>query len=79
MVKYIVAVRRGLRSTVDSEWAQPLRDVQGLEIVGDSNPYRLRIEATEPAVQIARQKLGDVCHIEPVTPRFVLAGSGHGK
>jgi hypothetical protein len=69
---YVVAVRRDLRSQVGLDWAEPLEHVQGLAVVGNSNPYRLRIEATEGAIAIARQKLAAICHIEPVQRRFVL-------
>jgi hypothetical protein len=51
---------------VGADWAEPLKGVQGVEIVGDSNPYRLRIEATERGIEIARQKLAELCYIEPV-------------
>lgn len=78
-MKYVIAVRHGLRSQVGADWAEPLKGVQGLEIVGDSNPYRLRIEATESGIEIARQKLAELCYIEPVRRRYVLAGSGHGR
>jgi hypothetical protein len=71
-MKYVIAVRRGLRSEVGENWAAPLKDVSGLEIVGDANPYRLRIEATEQAIEIAKQKLALICHIEPIQRRFVL-------
>jgi hypothetical protein len=69
---YVVAVRRGLRSQVGPDWAEPIRHVKGLEIVGDSNPYRLHIHATEGAIEIAKQRLSEICHIEPVQRAFVL-------
>ena len=69
---YVVAVRRDLRSQVGLDWAEPIRDLQGLEIVGDSNPYRLRIRATDNAIEIARQRLSDICYIEQIQRRLVL-------
>lgn len=73
MEKYVIAVRRGLRNKVGTEWSDPLATINGLEIVGAGNPYRLRIEATDEAIAIARQKLSSHCHIEAVRPRYVLA------
>jgi hypothetical protein len=69
---YVVAVRRDLRSQVGRDWAEPIKHLHGLEIVGDSDPYRLHIEATAGAIEIAKQKLAAICHIEPVQRRFVL-------
>jgi hypothetical protein len=39
----------------------------------------VRIEATERGIEIARQKLAELCYIEPVRRRYVLAGSGDGR
>jgi len=73
-------VRRGCRSKVAADWADALKDVQGLTIVGNANPYRLRIEATEPAIEVAKKRLASVCRIEPVQPRYVLAEpSAYGR
>lgn len=74
MMKYVIAVRRGLRSQVGANWADSIKNVRGLVIVGDANPYRLRIEATERAIAIARRELEAFCHIEPVQQRYVLRG-----
>lgn len=74
MGRYVIAVQRGLRGQVGREWAAPLATIDGLDVVGDANPYRLRIEATDTAIELARQKLGRYCHIEEIQPRYVLGG-----
>lgn len=80
MTTYVIAVRRGLRSEVGRDWSKTLASIDGLTVVGDANPYRLRIEASDAAIEQARRELSAVCHIEPVQPRYVLAaGSGHGR
>lgn len=72
MTKYVIAVRRGLRDQVGSGWSEPLARIEGLEIVGAANPYRLRIEATDAAIELVRKKLASYCHIEEILPRYVL-------
>lgn len=80
MTKYVVAVRRELRDRVGRDWSAPLGSIEDLEIVGAANPYRLRVEATEPAIELARARVGRICHIEPVQARYVLATkSGYGR
>ncbi|HSL83051.1 MAG TPA: hypothetical protein VLF66_09750 [Thermoanaerobaculia bacterium] len=72
MTKYVIAVRRALRGQVGPDWAKPLSTIEGIEIVGDANPYRLRIEATDSAIALARRRLGRYCLIEEVEPRYVM-------
>lgn len=80
MTDYVIAVRRGLRQEVGREWSKPLASIDGLTVVGDANPYRLRIEATEAAIEQARLELAAFCTIEQVHPRYVLGGeSGYGR
>lgn len=80
MTSYVIAVRRGLRQEAGRDWSKPLAAIEGLKVVGDANPYRLRIEATEAAIEQARQELATLCHIEQVQPRYVLGGaSGQGR
>lgn len=80
MTKYVIAVRRGLREEVGLGWSAPLSSINGLEIVGTANPYRLRVEATDAAIEQAREKFAPICHIEQVQPRYVLVTrSGYGR
>ena len=72
MSSYVIAVKRGLREKAGPHWSDPLSTIQGLRVVGDANPYRLRIEATESAIAAARQQLARLCHIEEIEPRYVL-------
>ena len=70
MTKYVIAVRRGLRDQAGREWSRPLATIEDLEIVGAANPYRVRVEATDAAIEVARRKLSSYCHIEAVQPRY---------
>jgi|GEM_PF-4553250 hypothetical protein len=72
---YIIAVRRDSLPQMGLGWSEPLASIEGLEVVGDATPFRLRVEATEAAIEIARQQFSEYCHIEEIRPRYVLAGS----
>lgn len=64
--RYIIAIKREHRDTVPSHWKEPLRSIAGLAIVGDDDPLRVQVEATDEAIAEARRVLGDCCYIEPV-------------
>ena len=64
--RYIIAIKRERRDTVSSNWKEPLRSIAGLAIVGDDDPLRVQVEATDEAIAEARRLLGDCCHIESV-------------
>lgn len=64
--RYIIAIKRERRDTASSNWKEPLRSIAGLAIVGDDDPLRVQVEATDKAIAEARRLLGDCCHIEPI-------------
>lgn len=74
MASYVIAVQSELRHQVEREWAESLATIEGLQVVGSANPYRLRVEATHTAIELAREKLGRYCHIEEIQPRYVPGG-----
>ena len=64
--RYIIAIKRERRDTAPSHWKEPLRSIAGLAIVGDDDPLRVQVDASDEAIAEARQVMGDCCHIEPV-------------
>ncbi len=64
MTHYVVSVKRERRQSAAADWPQALREIAGLVIRGDANPNRVQVEATDEAIAEARQKLGELCHIE---------------
>lgn len=70
--RYIIAIKRERRDTAPSHWKAPLRSIAGLAIVGDDDPLRIQVEATDEAIAEARQVMGDCCHIEPAITHRLL-------
>ena len=64
--RYIIAIKRERRDTASSYWKEPLRSIAGLVIVGEDDPLRVQVEATDDAIAEAKRVLGDCCHVEPV-------------
>lgn len=64
--RYIIALKRECRDTAPSRWKEPLCSIARLAIVGDDDPTRVQVEASDEAIAAARQLLGDYCYIEPI-------------
>lgn len=73
MSRYIISVKNGFRDHLPSGLRPELKDIKGLAIVGDSNPYRIQAEASEAAIAQARQRLAGYCRIEPLIPHVPQA------
>jgi hypothetical protein len=76
MSRYIISVKYGFRDRVPAGLRSELEQIEGLAIVGDSNPYRIQAEASEAAIAQARRLLGGTCHIEPLIPHVPQAVAG---
>lgn len=64
--QYVIAVKRERREAAPSNWKQPLRSIAGLRIIGDDDPLRVQVEASDEAIAEVRRVLGHLCHIEPI-------------
>jgi hypothetical protein len=64
MAKYIIAVKRDQRDKAPASLAEPLQDIEGLEICGDARRSRLMVEASAEAIEEVKQRLGEICYIE---------------
>lgn len=64
--RYVIAVKRERREAASSNWKEPLRSIAGLRIIGDNDPLRVQVEASDEAISEVRRVLGHLCHIEPV-------------
>ena len=64
MSNYVIAVRREARDRAPADLAEFLKGIDGLTIRGAANPARIQVEASPEAIEQARQKLGECCHIE---------------
>ncbi len=62
--QYLIAVRRDQRSTAPSNLAGSIDKIDGLEILGVRDSRRLRVEATDEAINQVKDLLSKVCHIE---------------
>ena len=76
MSQYVIAVKRGFRARVPGGLRPELERIEGISILGDFNPFRIRAEASDEAIERARQRLASYCHIEPLIPHFPQAASG---
>jgi hypothetical protein len=66
MSRYVVAIKREQRSAAPSDWLERLERIEGLEVQGRHNPYRVQITASDEAIRTARHRMGDLLHIEPL-------------
>jgi hypothetical protein len=66
MESYIIAVRRDARDRVSELWMNQLKAIDGLTLLGATNPTRVQVLATPDAIERVRELYGDSCHIEPV-------------
>lgn len=65
MGSYVIAVKREQRSEAPSDWQERLGRIEGIEVLGGRNPYRVQVRASEEAIRTARHRWGNLLHIEP--------------
>jgi hypothetical protein len=65
VARYVIAVSRD-RASPGAPLLASIAGIQGLTIVGDANPHRLLVEATEDAIERVRSQFGTSVRIEPV-------------
>ena len=66
MTEYFVAVKRGKRGEVSSNWMDDLETISGVNVKEKSSSDRVSVFATPEGVENLRRALGEFCHIEPV-------------
>ncbi|MCZ6861837.1 MAG: hypothetical protein O7I42_16435 [Alphaproteobacteria bacterium] len=66
MSEYLIAVKRHKRDSAPPNWEEMLSDIQGLILKNAGRSRRVRVDATPEAIDEARKRLSDSCHIEPV-------------
>lgn len=64
--RYVIAAKRGMQSKLPSEWVEQLQLIDDLSFIGEPRYYRLLVEASPKAIELARNLLGDYFHIEPL-------------
>lgn len=62
---YIIALKRETMSIANADWQDIIRDIHGVTIL-NGNKKRLKINATEEGIAILQNRLGNLCHIEPI-------------
>ncbi len=65
-VRYVIAVKRDMRDRTPADWADRLRGIAGLRLLGDAGGNRVQVEADEQAIAEAKGLLSPYCHIEPL-------------
>lgn len=69
-MRFVVAIKRGLRGQgVEATRAE---QVPGVTLVGDANPDRVIVDATDEAVAEVRRRFGAFMHVEPVIGHSTL-------
>ena len=61
---YVIAVKRERRGEAPSDWKASLAGIENLTVRDSANVLRVHVEATAEAIEVARERLGDLCHIE---------------
>ncbi|MDJ0577559.1 MAG: hypothetical protein QNJ65_20660 [Xenococcaceae cyanobacterium MO_234.B1] len=64
--RYVIAAKRGMQSQLPSKWIEQLQSIDDLSFIGEPRSYRVLVEASPKAIELARNLLGDSCHIEPL-------------
>ncbi len=75
---YVVAIRRGARDEVASDWAEQLSQIPGVTIVGRSR-YRVLVRATEETIGRMHSIFPGLLIIEEVKERTTTLGSSKQK
>jgi hypothetical protein len=66
-MKYIIAVKREARDTLDGNLLEVVKNAPGVEPVGNSpSPWRVQVEATPEAITELQNTTGDKLLIEPL-------------
>jgi hypothetical protein len=65
--RYVIAVKRVMRSRAPADWIDQLLKIEDLSIVGKPGTSRILVEAAPAAIKTARTLLGKYCHVEPLT------------
>ncbi len=66
METYLIALKRERRQKAPDDWVEQIRAVPGVRLVGQSQPFMVRIQATPEALEKIHALVGDSCHIEPI-------------
>ena len=70
IMRFIVAIKRGLRG--QGVEATRAGQVPGVTLVGDANPDRVIVDATDEAVTELRRRFGAFMHVEPMIGHSTL-------
>lgn len=62
--RFLIALKRDKRAEAPPDWLDHLEKIDGLQAIGESGENRILVEATQEAIDKARDLLGDHCHIE---------------
>ena len=65
---FAVAVKRDKRAEVPDDWVDRVRSTEGVTIMGDANPRRLQIKATDEGIVAIERELADYLYIERLIP-----------
>ncbi len=71
MVHLIVAIKRDKRAQTPEDWTQSLREIEGIEILGDPASHRVQIEIPNDSaelVEAVHEAVGELCHVEEAIP-----------
>ena len=81
---YVVAVRRERRDDVAADWVETLRATPGVELLApaggaaESRRLRVRVRATTVGEVALRERLGELCHVEPLIAHDASAADADG-
>lgn len=70
--RFVIAVKREMRSAAPSDWVNQLLDIDGISPVGKPSASRIMVESTPTGIEAAKSLLGEYCHIEPLKLRKPL-------
>ena len=66
MGTYVVAVKRGKRTSVPDNWIQLVRDTPGVSLCGEpASSVRVQVQATPEAASEISKAMGEFCYVEP--------------
>lgn len=70
--KFVIAVKREMRSAAPSDWINQLLGIDGISPLGKPSASRIMVKSTPAAIEAAKSLLGKYCHIEPLKLRKPL-------
>ena len=65
MAEFVIAIKRNKREQAP-DLEQVLSSITGLVVKNSATARRVRVNATQEAIEEARTRLSDSCYIEPV-------------